>query len=70
MSEVVDIIRNASPVIAGAIIVLLFQVRGLKKEIENLKSRLKEYDGLNIEATLASIKSDLSWIRAKMEGRI
>ena len=70
MSEVVDIIRNASPVIAGAIIVLLFQVRGLKKEIENLKSRLKEYDGLNIEATLASIKRDLSWIRAKMEGRI
>lgn len=70
MSEVVDIIRNASPVIAGAIIVLLFQVRGLKKEIEGLKSRLKEYDGLNIEATLASIKSDLSWIRAKMEGRI
>ena len=70
MSEVVDIIRNASPVIAGAIIVLLFQVRGLKKEIEDLKSRLKEYDGLNIEATLASIKSDLSWIRAKMEGRI
>ena len=66
----VDIIRNASPVIAGAIIVLLFQVRGLKKEIEDLKSRLKEYDGLNIEATLASIKSDLSWIRAKMEGRI
>lgn len=70
MSEVVNIIQNASPAIAGAIIVLLFQMRTMKKEIEDLKSRLKEYDGLNIEATLASIKSDLSWIRAKMEGRI
>lgn len=70
MSEVINIIQNASPAIAGAIIVLLFQMRTLKKEIEDLKSRLKEYDGLNIEATLASIKSDLSWIRAKMEGRI
>lgn len=70
MSEVINIIQNASPAIAGAIIVLLFQMRTMKKEIEDLKSRLKEYDGLNIEATLASIKSDLSWIRAKMEGRI
>lgn len=70
MSEVIDIIQNASPAIAGAIIVMLFQMRTLKKEIEDLKSRLKEYDGLNIEATLASIKSDLSWIRAKLEGKI
>lgn len=70
MSEIVNIIKEASPVIAGAIIFLLFQCRSMKREIDTLKERVTDYDKLNIEATLAGIKSDLSWIRAKLEGKL
>lgn len=70
MGDILNIVKEASPAVAAAIIVALFQIRSLQKEVASLKDRLKDYDSLNIEATLASIRSDLSWIRAKLEGKI
>lgn len=70
MGDILNIVKEASPAVAAAIIIALFQIRSLQKEVASLKDRLKDYDSLNIEATLASIRSDLSWIRAKLEGKI
>lgn len=70
MGDILNIVKEASPAVAAAIVVALFQIRSLQKEVASLKDRLKDYDSLNIEATLASIRSDLSWIRAKLEGKI
>lgn len=81
MAEILTIIQNASPALAAVIVCLVFSVRGIKKDletlkesnskdIENLKERIDEYDALNVAANLAKIQSDLSWIRAKLEGKI
>ncbi len=59
MSEIMNVIQNASPALAAAIIGLLYAVRGQKKEIEELKKRLSE--------SLARIQTDLEWIKRKLE---
>ena len=46
MSEILNVIQNASPALAAAIIGLLYAVRGQKKDIEELKKRVDDYDSL------------------------
>lgn len=67
MSEILNVIQNASPALAAAIIGLLYAVRGQKKEIEELKKRVDDYDALKISASLARIQTDLEWIKRKLE---
>ena len=44
MSEILNVIQNASPALAAAIIGLLYAVRGQKKDIEELKKRVAEIE--------------------------
>lgn len=67
MSEILNIIQNASPALAAAIIGLLYAVRGQKKEIEELKKRVDDYDALKLSESLARIQTDLEWIKRKLE---
>ena len=67
MSEILNVIQNASPALAAAIIGLLYSVRGQKKEIEELKKRVDYYDALKLSESLARIQTDLEWIKRKLE---
>lgn len=70
MSEIVNIISNANPVVAAAIIVLGISVAMLKKSVDNrlntLEKRITEYDKMHIEATMTQITTDLAWIKSKL----
>ena len=48
MSEILNVIQNASPALAAAIIGLIYAVRGQKKDIEELKKRVDDYDALKL----------------------
>ena len=67
MSEILNVIQNASPALAAAIIGLLYAVRGQKKEIEELKKRVDDSDALKLSESLARIQTDLEWIKRKLE---
>ena len=67
MSEILNVIQNASPALAAAIIGLIYAVRGQKKEIEELKKRVDDYDALKLSESLARIQTDLEWIKRKLE---
>ena len=67
MSEILNVIQNASPALAAAIIGLIYAVRGQKKDIEELKKRVDDYDALKLSASLARIQTDLEWIKRKLE---
>ncbi len=69
MTEFVQIIQNASPVLAAAIIGLMVTARSQAKEIETLKKRIGEYDAMKISSQLAGIQKDLEWIKLRMEER-
>ena len=66
MSEILNVIQNASPALAAAIIGLLYAVRGQKKDIEELKKRVDDY-ALKLSESLARIQTDLEWIKRKLE---
>lgn len=42
-------------------------VRGQKKDIEELKKRVDDYDALKLSESLARIQTDLEWIKRKLE---
>ena len=67
MIEILNVIQNASPALAAAIIGLLYAVRGQKKDIEELKKRVDDYDALKLSGSLARIQTDLEWIKRKLE---
>lgn len=67
MSEILNVIQNASPALAAAIIGLIYAVRGQKKDIEELKNRVDDYDALKLSESLARIQTDLEWIKRKLE---
>ena len=67
MSEILNVIQNASPALAAAIIGLLYAVRGQKKDIEELKKRVDDSDALKLSESLARIQTDLEWIKRKLE---
>ena len=67
MTEILNVIQNASPALAAAIIGLLYAVRGQKKDIEELKKRVDDYDSLKLSESLARIQTDLEWIKRKLE---
>ena len=67
MSEILNVIQNASPALAAAIIGLIYTVRGQKKDIEELKKRVDDYDALKLSESLARIQTDLEWIKRKLE---
>lgn len=70
MSEILAIIQHASPALAAVIIGLVFAVRTQGKDIERLKNRVDKLEALDINSRFAKIESDLSWIRAHLEGKI
>lgn len=67
MSEILNVIQNASPALAAAIIGLIYAVRGQKKDIEELKKRVDDYDALKLSESLARIQTDLEWIKRKLD---
>ena len=67
MSEILNVIQNASPALAAAIIGMLYAVRGQQKDIEELKKRVDDYDSLKLSESLARIQTDLEWIKRKLE---
>lgn len=70
MNDLVNIISNANPVIAAALILLGITVAMLRKgtdsRLKSVEKRLDEYDKLHIAAMLAQIQSDLSWIKSTL----
>lgn len=66
MTELVDIIQSCSPVLATAIIGMLFKLRSQGKDIDELHKRLDAYDSLKIAAALAAIQTDLNWIKMRL----
>ena len=52
---------------AAAIIGLLYAMRGQKKDIEELKKRVDDYDAHKLSESLARIQTDLEWIKRKLE---
>ena len=67
MTEILNVIQNASPALAAAIIGLIYAVRGQKKDIEELKMCVDYYDALKLSESLARIQTDLEWIKRKLE---
>ena len=67
MSEILNVIQNASPALAAAIIGLIYAVGGQKKGIEELKEGVDDYDALKLSESLARIQTDLEWIKRKLE---
>lgn len=68
MTEILSTINNATPALAAVIIGLLFTVRSLGKEIEQLKQRIEKYDNMEISTRLLVIANDIKWIKEKMGG--
>lgn len=70
MSDLVNIISNANPVIAASLIMLgvtLAMLRkGMDSRLKTIEKRLDEYDKLHIEATMAKIMTDLEYIKATL----
>lgn len=66
MTEIVNIIQNASPVLAAVIIGMLFKQRSMGKEIEQLQKRIDAYDQLHIEAMIAEINTSLEFIKSQL----
>lgn len=67
MPEILNVIQNATPALAAVIIGLIYAVRGQKKDIEELKNRVDDYDALKLSESLARIQTDLEWIKRKLE---
>lgn len=68
MTEILSTINSATPALAAVIIGLLFTVRSLGKEIEQLKQRIEKYDNMEISTRLLVIANDIKWIKEKMGG--
>lgn len=68
MGEMVSIIQNASPVLAAAIVGLIYSVRAQGKEIEQLKTRVEKYDAMEVSTQLRVMANDIKWIKEKMGG--
>lgn len=70
MSDLVNIISNANPVIAASLIMLGVTLAMLRKGMDSrlnaVEKRLDEYDKLHIEATMAKIMTDLEYIKATL----
>ena len=66
MTEILQIIQNASPVLAAVIIGMLFKTRSMGKEIEQLQKRIDAYDQLHIEAMIAEINTSLEFIKSQL----
>lgn len=66
MTEIIQIIQNASPVLAAVILGMLFKLRSQGKDIDELRKRIEAYDGMKISAQLASIQTDLAWIKTRL----
>lgn len=66
MNEIVDIIKNASPVLAAVILGMLFKQRQFSNELDLVKKRIDSYDKLHIEATLAQINTNLEFIKTQI----
>lgn len=66
MNEIVSIIQNASPVLAAVILGVMFKLRSQGKDIDELRERIKAYDAMKISAQLASIQTDLAWIKTRL----
>ncbi len=67
MTEILSTINNATPALAAVIIGLLFTVRSLGKEIEQLKKRVEKYDSMELGMKLANIEVNIEWIKRKLE---
>ena len=66
MTEVLQIIQNASPVLAAVILGMLFKQRQFSNELVRINKRIDAYDQLHIEATLASIDTNLTFIKTQL----
>lgn len=66
MNEIVNVIQNASPVLAAVILGMLFKLRSQAKDIEAIRKRIDAYDQLHIEATLASIDTNIEFIKTRL----
>lgn len=66
MTEILQVIQNASPVLAAVIIGILFKTRSMGKEIEQLQKRIDAYDQLHIEAMIAEINTSLEFIKSQL----
>lgn len=66
MTEIVQIIQNASPVLAAAIIALMFKLRSCTRDIEQLQKRIDTYDQMHLEATIANINANIEFIKSQI----
>lgn len=66
VSEIVTVIQQCSPALAGVILLLWIRIRSQTKDIETLRKRLDDYDALKISTQLAAIQTDLAWIKEKL----
>lgn len=67
MSEILTTIQNATPALAAVIIGMLFTVRNLGKEIEELKMRIGKYDSMNLDAKLAENRREIENLKKRVE---
>ena len=60
MSEILNVIQNASPALAAAIIGLVYAVRRQKTDIGGVKKGVDDYDALKLSESLARIQTHLA----------
>ena len=70
LKDILDIAVNSSPTIALCLGTLGVSLAICKHDVGSVKERLDKYDSMEIQASIARIEADISWIRAKLEKRI
>ena len=69
-ASIISIATSVSPLIATVLLSVISTIALMKKDVASLNRRIESIEHMELGSRLAKIESDISWIRAKLEGKL
>ena len=69
-ASIISIATSVSPIVATVLLSVISTIALMKKDVASLNRRIESIEHMELSSRLAKIESDISWIRAKLEGKL
>ncbi len=70
ITSIVNLAATGAPTVATILASIVVTVLLLRKDMSSVKKRLEQIEQMQLSSRLARIEADITWIRAKLEGRL
>lgn len=70
ITSIVNLAATGAPTVATILASIVVTVLLLRKDMSSVKKRLERIEQMELSSRLARIEADITWIRAKLEGRL